>query len=93
MVEEIRKRGKHGRSIVLEKEMGVRFEGVQRGFLSEMKGKVILLKGSEDRNGAATNSEKPGAKNQETESTRSRSKQSQRNHWVPNSYHLTTCVI
>ena len=36
----------------------VRFEGVQRGFLSERKGKVIPGRGAEDEKGAGTNSAK-----------------------------------
>jgi len=42
--------GKHCRSIVLQKKkcLEVISEGVQRGFLSERKGKVILRKRAED---------------------------------------------
>ena len=48
-------------------------EGVQRGFLSERKGKVIYCRGAEDRKGAGTNSEESGTRHLEAESIRSRS--------------------
>ena len=82
MVEEICNRGKHGRSVVLEKEMGVRFEGVQRGFYQKFR-----CRGCEDGNGAGTNSEKSGAKNQEADRNNPIE-----NHRVPNSHHLTTYI-
>ena len=47
-------------------------EGVQRGPLSDRKGKVIQYKGAKDRKWAGTNNGKPGARNLEAESTRSR---------------------
>ena len=54
-------REKNGRSTVLEKrDVEVRFEGVQRGFPSERKGKVIPCRGAEDRKGAGTDSGKSG---------------------------------
>ena len=46
--------------------------GVQRGFLSEGKGKVIPCRRTENRNGAGTNSGESGARNLEAESIRSR---------------------
>ena len=49
-----------------------RFEGVQRGFLSERKGKVIPCRGAEDRKGAGTSSGKSGTRNQENGSSKSR---------------------
>ena len=47
-------------------------EGVQRGPLLDRKGKVIQYKGVKDRKWAGTNNGKPGARNLEAESTRSR---------------------
>ena len=49
-----------------------RVEGVQRGPLLDRKGKVIQYKGVKDRKWAGTNNGKPGARNLEAESTRSR---------------------
>ena len=40
----------------------VSFEGVQRGFLWESKGKVILCRGAKDGKGAGTNSGKSGTR-------------------------------
>ena len=48
------------------------FEWVQRGFLSERKGKVIPCRWTKNRNGAGTNSGESSARNLETESIRSR---------------------
>ena len=48
-------------------------EGVQRGFLSERKGKVIPCRGAKDRKGSRTNSGKSGiTRNLEAEGIRSR---------------------
>ena len=55
-----------------------RFEGVQRGFLSERKGKVIPCRGAEDRKGAGTNRKKPDRRNLEAESIRSRAERTGR---------------
>ena len=67
---------KHGRSTVLGKEMfiGNILEWVQRGFLSERKGKIIPCLWTEDRKGAGTNSGESGARNLEAESIRSGAK-------------------
>ena len=50
----------------------VSFEGVQRGFLSERKGKVIPCRWTGNAKGAGTNSGESGARNLEVESIRSR---------------------
>ena len=50
----------------------LRFEGAQRGFLSERKGKVYPCRGAEDRKGAGTNSGKSGTRNPEAEKIRCR---------------------
>ena len=50
----------------------VTLERVQKGFLSERKGKVILCKWIENRKGAGANSEESGARDLEAESMRSR---------------------
>ena len=39
-----------------KRDAEVRFEGVQRGFLSERKGKFIPCRGAEDRKGVGTDS-------------------------------------
>ena len=53
--------GKHGRSILEKKKCPeVRYEGVQRGFLSERKGKANPCRGAEDRKSAGTNSGNSG---------------------------------
>ena len=53
-----------GGSIILEKEMVflVGFEGFQRGFLSERKGKDIPCRGAEDGNGSGAESGKSGTR-------------------------------
>ena len=56
-------------STVLKKEIGVRLDGVQRGFLSERKTKVIPCKWTKDRKGAGTNGEKSGRRNFEADIT------------------------
>ena len=45
----------------------VRFVGVQRGFLSERKGKVIPYRGAEDGKGTGGNSRKSGTRGLEDE--------------------------
>ena len=50
----------------------VRFEGVERRFQFEKKGKVIPHRGAEDRKGTKTNSGKFAMKNLEAEGVRSR---------------------
>ena len=49
----------------------VGFEGVQRGFSSEMR-KVIRCRGTKDGKGRGTNSGESGTRNLETQSIRSR---------------------
>ena len=64
---------KHGRSIVLGKEMssGLIWRSPER-VLSERKGKVIPCQGAKDGKGTGTNTGKSGARNLEAESIRSR---------------------
>ena len=57
-----------------KKCLGVRSEGVQRGFLSERKGKVIPCRGAEDRKSAGTSSGKSSSKNLELEAESIRSR-------------------
>ena len=54
------------------KGLEVRFEGVQRGFLTVRMWKVIPCRGAEDKNGAGTNSGKSGTRDLESESVKSR---------------------
>ena len=82
MVEEICKRGKHGRSVVLKKKWGLDLKESREGFYQKFR-----CRGSEDGNGAGTNSEKSGAKNQEADRNNPIE-----NHRVPNSHHLTTYI-
>ena len=64
---------KHGGPYFGERKcFDVTLERVQKGFLSERKGKVILCKWTENRKGAGTNSGESGARNLEAESIRSR---------------------
>ena len=56
----------------VKERLEVSFEGVQRGFLSDRKGKVIPCRGTENRKGAGTNSGKSDTKNLEAESIRRR---------------------
>ena len=55
-----------------EKCLEVRLEAVQRGFLSDRKGKVIPQRRSEDRRSAGTNSGQSGTRNLEAQSIKSR---------------------
>ena len=55
-----------------KERLEVRFEGIQRGFLSGRKGKVIPCEGAEDRKGLGTNSGTSGTGALEAESIGSR---------------------
>ena len=54
-----------------KKCLEARFKRVQRGFLSERKGKVIPCRGATDRKGVETTSGKSGMKNLEAETSES----------------------
>ena len=55
-----------------KKCLGIWSEGVQRGFLSERKGKIIPYRGAANRKSAGTSKGKSSSKNLEAESIRSR---------------------
>ena len=61
-----------GLQVLETKRFEVTFESVQRGFLSERKGKVTQCRWTENRKGAGTKSGESGARNLEAESIRSR---------------------
>ena len=56
-----------GRLFLEKNRLEVGFEAIQRRFLSERKGKVIVCRGGEVRKGARSNSGKSGVRNLEAE--------------------------